>query len=300
MLPRHFLFVAAASARVMDRLAAVPKDWKEVAKALGDETVVLRVALKQRRAMELEQAVLEISTPGHPNYGRHMTRDELMSYTAPSDAATAVVTRWLREHGIQPVVDNDMVSFTTMVRTANDLLDARFAWYQYLDGGGPRLRTLSYSVPDHVAAHVDLVQPTTRFGRLGARKSGIFETIRLEPVVAADAGPPSKANLAAAVGASACDSSVTPDCLKSLYNIRYRPTGGAENMIAVCSFLEQYARYTDLQLFEERYVPAALGQNFSVELVNGGLDDQTSLDNSGEILFLCHDSPTRAHLCREV
>ncbi|GAB1312655.1 tripeptidyl-peptidase II [Madurella fahalii] len=273
----HLLFVAAASARVMDRLAAVPKDWVEVSKASEDEVVLLRVALKQQRSAALEQAVLEMSTPGHPNYGLHMTRDEVMSYTAPSAAAISVVGRWLRGHGIQPWVDNDMVSFGTTVRTANGLLDAGFGWYEYSEGGGPKLRTLSYSVPDEVAAHVDLVQPTTRFGQLGARN---------------------KANLAAAAHTPACNGSVTPDCLKSLYNIKYRPSGGTENKIAFCSFLEEYARYSDLQLFEERYVPAAQGQNFSVELVNGGLDDQTSLDDSTEanldiqyILGISHPIP---------
>lgn len=283
---RHLLFVAVASARVMDRLAAVPKDWMEVGKASEGEAVFLHVALKQQRPAALEQAVLEMSTPGHPNYGMHMTRDEVMSYTAPSEAAVSIVSRWLREHGIQPLVDNDMVSFRTTVRTANRLLDAAFAWYEYSEGGGPQLRTLSYSVPDEVAAHIDLVQPTTRFGQLGTRKLDIFETLRLESVDATAAALNNKPTSAAAVDTPACDSSVTPDCLKSLYNIKYTPPGGAENKIAFCSFLEEYARYADLQLFEERYVPAAQGQNFSVELVNGGLDDQDSLGDSSEMLPL--------------
>jgi tripeptidyl-peptidase-1 len=281
---RHFLFFVAASARVMDRLAAVPKGWKEVGRAAPDETVFLRVALKQQHAAALEQAVLEMSTPGHPNYGMHMTRDEVRAYTAPSDAATSAVTTWLREHGIQePLVDNDLVSFTATVRTANELLEADFGWYQYqyAQGDGPKLRTLEYSVPDEIAAHVDLVQPTTRFGQLGVRKSTIFDTVRLEPVDAAT--PVTKGTFATAVDATeVCENSVTPDCLKSLYNINYTASAGPEHKIAFNSFLEEYARYKDLEEFVERYVPAAKGQNFSVELVNGGLNDQNSRDDSCE------------------
>jgi tripeptidyl-peptidase-1 len=37
-------------------------------------------------------------------------------------------------------------------------------------------------------------------------------------------------------------------------------------------------------LFQEALVPEALGQNFTVELINGGLNDQDSMDDSGMFL----------------
>lgn len=276
---------ASVSARVMDKLAAVPQGWELRRTAAPDESIFLRVALKQQpeRVHALDQAVLDISMPGHPNYGMHMTREELRSYTAPSDDALSAVTGWLHQHAIQPVVEHDWVSFTTTVRTANELLDTQFAWYQYLQrAGGPALRTLSYSVPDHVAAHIDLVQPTTRFGNLGARKSAIFDSY---PLVVEDDPllPGSKANFVAnTMDAEACTSTVTPDCLKSLYNIHYKPAAPEDNKVAFASFLEQYARYDDLDEFEQHLVPEAVGMNFSVELINGGLDDQESRDDASK------------------
>jgi tripeptidyl-peptidase-1 len=74
----------------------------------------------------------------------------------------------------------------------------------------------------------------------------------------------------------ACTSTVTPDCLKSLYNIHYKPAAPEDNKVAFASFLEQYARYDDLNDFEQRLAPDAVGMNFSVELINGGLNDQGS------------------------
>jgi tripeptidyl-peptidase-1 len=268
----------------MDRLAAVPRGWEERQIAAPDEPIFLRVALKQHpaRVHALDQAVLDMSTPGHPNYGIHMTPDELRSYTAPSDDAVSAVTEWLHEHAIQPVVDHDWVSFTTTVRTANKLLDTQFAWYRYLQrAGGPALRALSYSVPDDVAAHIDLVQPTTRFGNLGARRSTIFDAY---PLVLDDGtAPDSRANFVAdTIDAEACTSTVTPDCLKSLYNIRYKPAAPEDNKVAFASFLEQYARYDDLDEFEQRLAPEAVGMNFSVELINGGLNDQGSGDDASK------------------
>ncbi|OIW25680.1 subtilisin-like protein [Coniochaeta ligniaria NRRL 30616] len=274
------LLATAVSARVFDSLPTVPKGWKQVRTATPKEPIALRIALRQQHSDALEQAVLEISTPGHPNYGMHMTRDEVRSYTAPSAKAVADVTAWIRQYDIKLQVDNDWISISTTVGNANDLLNTTFGWYEYEAGGGPKLRTLSYSVPDEVADHVDLVQPTTRFGQLGAKRSTIFEMTIVDEEddikTAAVAGS-KEANIAAAT----CGSTITPDCLKSLYNIKYtaKPDG---NLVAFASYLEEYARYSDLQTFETQYAPAAKGQNFSVTLVNGGLNDQQSSDDSGE------------------
>jgi tripeptidyl-peptidase-1 len=273
------LLATAVSARVFDSLPAVPKGWAAVRAATPNEPIALRIALRQQHAEALEQAVLEVSTPGHPNYGMHLTRDEVRSYTAPSLEAVTDVTAWIRQYGIRHQVDNDWISFSTTVKTANDLLNTTFGWYEYEGGGGPKLRTLSYSVPDTLADHVDLVQPTTRFGQLGAKKSTIFDMTIVDDdasVKPASAGSSKAANIDTAI----CGSTITPDCLKSLYNINYTATPEG-NLIAFSSYLEQYARYSDLQAFEAQYVPAAKGQNFSVTLVNGGLNDQASSDDSG-------------------
>ncbi|KAI4868398.1 tripeptidyl-peptidase [Hypoxylon rubiginosum] len=270
------LFASAATAKVMDSLASVPKGWTEVRQASPDDTVTLRVGLPQQHAVALEQAVLEISTPGHPNYGLHLSRDQVRSYTAPTERSVSSVVDWLVQSGIKPSVNNDWITFNTDVKTANDLLEADFAWYQYEQGGSPRLRTLSYSVPDELSANIDLIQPTTRFGQLGAKRSTIFEMQVLEPVEEDSI----KADVA--VAAADCNpSSITPTCIKSLYNIKYTasPEG---NLVAFGSYLEEYARYSDLQSFERQYLSAASGQNFSVQLVNGGLNDQSSSDDSGE------------------
>ncbi|KAI2778785.1 tripeptidyl-peptidase [Daldinia loculata] len=270
------LFASAATAKVMDSLASVPKGWAEVRQASPNDPVTLRVGLKQQHAAALEQAVIEISTPGHPNYGMHLSRDEVRAYTAPTKRSVSSVADWLTKSGVESTVNNDWITFKTDVKTANDLLGANFAWYQYEKGGSPKLRTLSYSVPDELAGSIDLIQPTTRFGQLGAKRSTIFEMQLLEP----EEEDAVKADMA--VDAADCNTSrITPACLKSLYNIKYTaPTEG--NLVAFSSYLEEYARYSDLQSFENQYLTQAKGQNFSVELVNGGLDDQSSNDDSGE------------------
>ncbi|KAI1747883.1 tripeptidyl-peptidase [Xylaria castorea] len=272
------LFATAAAARLMDSLPSVPQGWKQVRQAALDEPITLRVALPQQHAVELEQAVIEMSTPGHPNYGKHLSQLELRSYTAPTDEAVSSVVSWLSNSHIKPLVNNDWITFSTTVETANELLNTTFAWYQYAKGGSPKLRTLDYSVPDDLAKNIDLIQPTTRFGQLGARKSSIFDMQILGP---ADEEAKIKATGTSAAVTDCNTSQITPACLKSLYNIKYKPTASG-NLVAFASYLEEYARYSDLVSFESKWATSASGQNFSVQLVNGGLNNQNSNSDSGE------------------
>ncbi|KIH90964.1 tripeptidyl-peptidase I [Sporothrix brasiliensis 5110] len=277
-----FLFLASvASAKVFHSLPNVPQGWSLVRNASPSDAISLKIALRQRSADDLERVVLEVSTPGHPNYGMHLTRDEVRSYTAPSDAAVDNVSIWLRDNGIEPSVNNDWVSFTTTVDRADALLDTRFDWYQYEDSNTPVLRTLAYSVPDALTNHLDMVQPTTRFGKFSTHKSTVFSMQYLED------NEDSSAKSALAVAAqqndvASCGNGVTPQCLKTLYNINYTVTDPAQNLIGFASYLNEYARYSDLALFTKYYVPAAKGQNFSVALINDGKNDQSSAFDSGE------------------
>lgn len=273
-------FLAVTTARVFDQVpsGSIPSGWRLASPSLATDKVTLKIGLKQQHAAALEQTVLAISTPGNPDYGKHLSREELRSYVAPSTRATEEVSAWLAEYDIKPTVDNDWMTITTNVTTANALLEANFNWYEYAGGGGLKLRTLSYSVPDAVAPHVDLVQPTTRFGSLGAAKSNIFNMTIVEDV---DEIAEMRFQASSTVAAAPCTTTVTPACLKALYNIGYTPSEDG-NLIAFASYLEQYARYDDLADFQEQYLPAAIGQNFSVTLINGGLNDQASTEDSGK------------------
>ncbi|KAG8159964.1 hypothetical protein KVR01_010601 [Diaporthe batatas] len=274
---------AAVSARVLDSVPDVPIGWTKVSAALPTDKLALKIGLKQQHAAALEQAVLAVSSPGHPSYGKHLTREELRSYVAPTEQSVADVTAWLAKHGVVPAVDNDWITISTDVKTADAMLDAEFGWYEYEKGGGLKLRTLSYGVPDEIAQHVDLIQPTTRFGQLGDKRSTIFDLVILDDDDEDDDVAALKESVAAtpAAAAAACGTSVTPACLRSQYNIGYTPEAQG-NLIAFASYLEEYARYADLETFTAQQLPEAAGQNFSVTTINGGLNDQNSADDSGE------------------
>jgi tripeptidyl-peptidase-1 len=236
----------------------------------------LQVALTQGDVAGFEQAVLDMSTPDHPNYGQHFrTHDEMKRMLQPTASSVDAVLQWLKEAGITDVQqDADWMSFQTTVETANHLLEANFQYYVNRYKHIERLRTLEYSIPDSLTSHVNLVTPTTRFGQLHPNRITLHGKAK-----AAD----ETFRKAVQSASTDCNSAITPQCLKDLYKVGdYQADDSNGNKVAFASYLEQYARYSDLALFEQDIAPYAQGLNFTVIEYHGGLNDQNSKSDSSE------------------
>lgn len=217
-----------------------------------------------------------MSTPDHPSYGNHFnTHEEMKRMLQPSAESVDSIRNWLESAGISKIEqDADWMTFYTTVKTANELLAANFQFYINGVKKIERLRTLKYSVPDALVSHINMIQPTTRFGQLRAQRAILHTEVK-------DNDEAFRSN---AMSANPdCNSIITPQCLKDLYSIgdyEADPTNG--NKVAFASYLEEYARYSDLALFEKNIAPFAKGQNFSVVQYNGGGNDQQSSSGSSE------------------
>jgi tripeptidyl-peptidase I len=110
-----------------------------------------------------------------------------------------------------------------------------------------RIRTLQYSVPPVVAEHILLIQPTTRFGHVKAHSSDIFSTAR-GPL----ADHQQKVNDLPSLSrnTTACSSSITPECLRALYNIGdYTADPSCGSLFGVTGYSNELASYDDLKTF---------------------------------------------------
>lgn len=240
--------------------------------ALDSTTLKLQIALQQNDAAGFEQHVLDVSTPSHPSYGLHFeSHEEMKRMILPTEETVSSVTAWLKAAGIDSFeVDSDWATFKTTVGVANKLLDTKFAWF-VSDEAKPRkvLRTLEYSVPDEIAERINLIQPTTRFAAIRANHATEHEITGLQLAAVAN-------------DTTNCDAAISPQCLKTIYKIDYKADANSGSKVAFASYLEEYARYNDLALFEKNILPEAIGQNFSVVQFAGGLNSQNSSDDSGE------------------
>jgi len=217
---------------------------------------------------------LEVSTPSHPRYGQHLKRDELKDLIKPRADSTANVLNWLEQSGVEPrdiQNDGEWINFLAPVKRAEQMMGTTFKTYQsQARPGVKRTRSLGYSVPVEIRSHIDMIQPTTRFGQMRAEDS---------QVLTQEIAPFSKL---AAVNAT-CNTRITPDCLADLYNFQdYDVSDQANITIGVSGFLEQYARFNDLDLFTQRFSQNLAGKSFGVQSVNDGPFPQNSSANSVE------------------
>ncbi|EAT82729.1 hypothetical protein HBI56_065640 [Parastagonospora nodorum] len=266
------LLAVRALAEPFEKLFSTPEGWKMQGLATNEQIVKLQIALQQGDVAGFEQHVIDISTPSHPSYGAHYgSHEEMKRMIQPSSETVASVSAWLKAAGINDAeIDSDWVTFKTTVGVANKMLDTKFAWY-VSEEAKPRkvLRTLEYSVPDDVAEHINLIQPTTRFAAIRQNHEVAHEIVGLQFAALAN-------------NTVNCDATITPQCLKTLYKIDYKADPKSGSKVAFASYLEQYARYNDLALFEKAFLPEAVGQNFSVVQFSGGLNDQNTTQDSGE------------------
>lgn len=225
------------------------------------------IALTMQNIDQLESKLLDVSTPGNTAYGAHWSDDTVESYFAPSSDAVSSVTSWLEDNGVSNYnVDGAFIDFGATVETANSLLNASYQNYQ--KDGTTKLRTLSYSLPDAVQDHIVLIDPGLYFGGLTA-----FAPARRPSKMEVPRTPTPRQLATRTTIDASCQTSITPACLKELYNVgNYTPSARSGSKIGFGSFLNQSALYSDVSIFEQTFgIPP---QNFSVQLIAGGVDDQ--------------------------
>ncbi|KAI2776864.1 subtilisin-like protein [Daldinia loculata] len=270
---------------VVESLPKVPMGWRKVKNADPNQVVKLRIALEQPNLGQFEQTLYDISTPQHRLYGQHLSRDEVKEMMKPREESTAAVLEWLQNSGIPAADvknDGEWVNFQTTVLKAASLLDTDFQVYNHVGTDTQRIRTLHYSVPEAVRPHITMIQPTTRFGQMKPHAVEVYEVIEQKEAAAffkAAAEIPTQE-----LNATFCNTTITPECLRALYNVGDTAADpSVATIFGVSGFLEEYAKHDALDKFLEQYAPYALAQNFTTLSVNGGLDNQTdSIDDDVE------------------
>jgi tripeptidyl-peptidase-1 len=272
-----------------------PEGWHQLSTLPSPSTpITLRFHLQTSHA-DLERELLTVSDPTSPRYGDHLSRETLFALTAPVDGAVEVVGDWLRDTTDDVTVDGDVIKVRLTLAEAEELLHTKYSAFQNDEDGKTLVRTLSYSVPEAVKPFVATVQPTNMFTLRNLRSNIIplDRSAAMNYKMSIDIEPSSSESKSefsvesvtesAEEQETSCNSTVTLACLANLYGfVDYEASG--ETDIGISGFLEQYAQYSDLEIFLEKYKPEAVGANFSVVSVNGGanLQNVTGTDNISE------------------
>ncbi|KAI9889333.1 MAG: vesicle formation at the endoplasmic reticulum [Vezdaea aestivalis] len=274
-----FAFPTSGESAPFERLEAIPDGWIEWGDPYESSRLQLRIALKYESREALQQHVLNSSTPGHAQYGKHMTIEELKTKLKPRGEASTLILDWLRDSGVAKSdvqQEREWIKFTAPVSVIDTLLNTTFLWYQD-EAGHLALRTTEYWVPPAIKSYIDLIQPTTSFPSFSqgqgspSAKVKRHELWHLEANVSSS--NPSTSPLNTTTNSSRlCVDYVTPTCLRELYNITgsgFEPSSEVNNSIAAVGFLENYPSPRDLQTFQSLIDKPSMGVGYTFIGVNG-------------------------------
>jgi tripeptidyl-peptidase-1 len=278
LLATNFLVLAAPSSYKVKESVIPPRGWSRTQRAPADHIIELRVALPQSNFETLEAHLYEISNPHHERYGQHLTKEQVEELVAPSAASLEHVDKWVKSHGCDPSSIShspakDWVIIKVPISVAENMLSTEYHVWEHEDGDSI-VRTTSYSLPDYLHEHIELVQPTTIFARFKRQGSTIHD---FGPAIenARFASGTIDSGYGTTVDAS-CNATITIKCLQQLYNaVGYSPKSAKKQSFGITSYLEEFVNNKDLQQFYADQRPDAVGSNYTLVSVAGGLNNQS-------------------------
>ncbi|KAH9056342.1 subtilisin-like protein [Lactarius vividus] len=251
---------------------SVPDNWHNLGHPPADTTIDLHIALKAKNENALIDALIDVSSPGHPKQGAYLSREEVAELVAPPSDVLDLANAWLEHHGVHPsaVSTKHGGSWLTLtgvtVSRANELLNASYQLYQHIGTNETVLRTLSYGLPAALVEHVQNVAPTTHFG---------FPRIpRQEPLMRRGGATTEQTKVPGeerATVLSSRDRYVTPSFLRWLYKTSgYVPFSAGQNMLGVAGYTGDYPSPDDLWQFMNEYRSDATLATYSIVQINSG------------------------------
>ncbi|KAJ7743035.1 subtilisin-like protein [Mycena maculata] len=256
---------------------SVPAEWSLHRRADPDALIPLKFSLAQSNLEKLETFLLDIADPRSPNYGQHWSPAQVKETFRPSTETVDTVHAWLTHdagihaHKIRLSSNGDILQLNVTIAEAESLLRAEYYVYSNDEDGSMRVGCHGgYTLPEHVSKHVDFVWPTVYFG--GPRSiSSRSESISPSSTFGRESGASTIpiGNLAD-LALSGCDTAVTLDCLRDLYNFDFTPVSGRVNSIAVAEFGDNVYRASDLNLFFNSYRPDQVNNTPTLISVEGG------------------------------
>ncbi|KAI0044219.1 hypothetical protein FA95DRAFT_1562476 [Auriscalpium vulgare] len=257
-----------ANHAVHEKRAAEPVGWEKARRLESHKILPVRIGLKQRNLHLLSDLLDSVAHPESPSYGQHWSAAEVADYFAPSDATIQTVKEWLTDTGFAPERvrvshSKGWIEVNATVAETENLLNTEYHVYAH-PSGVEQISCSSYSVPNHVRDHVELIKPTVHFNhragslpsKFSKRKEG-----RLG-LPTSDNGPKTNGvTVKVPPTLENCDQFITPDCLRALYNINYKPVATSKNSYGIGEFHIKFymsSSLTTLHQSNSRHKPSSL------------------------------------------
>ncbi|KAF8267910.1 subtilisin-like protein [Lactarius quietus] len=250
----------------------VPSNWESLGPPASNTTIDLHIALLPQSENALIDALYQVSTPGNPKYGAHLSREQVAQLVAPHRDTLELVNSWLEHHDIPrssvsvSLGGGWLTVAAVPVSQANEMLGASYQLYRESGANDTSiLRTISYALPEVLHKHVRTVVPTTYFASTHTPwQSSPRHSVN------ATADMPSR-ELRTMLSSRVNPIPVKPWDLRWLYRTAsYLPAATDKNAFGISGYTKDYPSPVDLINFMTRYRTNAIRATYNVVPINGG------------------------------
>lgn len=221
-------FTHAEPRVVMEAPSIMTDSWSLGSRAATSDVItpIFMLRHEQAKLAALEDILYAVSTPGSPQYGKYLTRDEVAARLPPVEGAQESTLAWLKENGAEGEVtpSGDMIKAKIPVGAAEKMFGVHFHHFKHNTRLGLSVirATNAYSLPSRIASKVYVVGDVVELPAF--RTANMVDL----PTEAPSANWPQQCG-------STCSASVTPDVLKAAYSLGEFPAEQKTNM-AVSEF----------------------------------------------------------------
>ncbi|GJJ11828.1 hypothetical protein Clacol_006066 [Clathrus columnatus] len=248
------------------QLDQVPEAYVQIGKPDANHTIQFTIGLTSPNMSLLETRLLEISDPNNPDYGQHLTKEEIEVFVRPQANVTMAFNAWLSHHEISPrnaTPTGNRLSVEMTVSQAEQVFNATFNVYNHTLSGETIIRTKRYSVPESLAPDISFVHPSIHFPK-HPNTPPRHARSKIRPVA-------SSSNNTKTIRREACGNpqEVPLNCAMELYNI---PTDTGvpptDDGAVILSFLGQTVQGADVASFMKRFRPDVELAKLRLEIVS--------------------------------
>ncbi|KAI9757050.1 MAG: hypothetical protein M4579_003619 [Chaenotheca gracillima] len=285
--------LASPTARhvVHEKRDHLPQFWEKVGKLDGRAVIPVRIGLTQSNLDRGHDFLMDVSDPKSTKFSQHWTVEDVANMFAPSSDSVAKVREWLHEAGIstkrvKQSSNRSWLSFNATIDEVESLLKAEYSYYQHPDGKS-HVGCESYSVPEHIAPHVDLITPTVHFDVVS--KAPVDSELvkrklphhQVQPGIAKSVGAPGNGfqpklgkqiNIKGIIDQlENCDTLIVPNCLRALYKFPPGVSANSKNSYGIVEYTPQAYLQSDLDLFFKNFSSKLVGKPPKLDSIDGGV-----------------------------
>jgi tripeptidyl-peptidase I len=260
--------------------------WIESSDAPRDLTLPVRIGIKPKNAELGHDHLMDISNPASPNFGKHWTPSKIREFFSPPPETIESVQEWLlaseiASHRHQLASSRGSIQFNATVEELESLLKTKYKVWQNIDTGDLSLSCDEYYVPRDIGHHIDFITPTVGMGAPNSHNSKIQKRSRFSPI----SHPLPSIVQGDVDDLSTCNETITPACVRALYQIPLTNTSQAGNNLGIFELGDQYDQ-DDLNSFFTKYAPTIPnGTHPILNSIDGGVAPVPEDEGGGESIL---------------